>query len=64
MLGFIMIKRGSLVRSVAAPAPSTRKRLIHCMVSIGCLRANCQPIWATPSAMPSTTAKVTLCVSR
>ncbi len=34
------------------------------MVSIGLRRASCQPIWATPSAMPSTTDKMTLWVSR
>jgi len=34
------------------------------MVSIGFLRASCQPIWVIPSAMPSTTDKVTFFVVR
>src|SRR5258707_11788732 len=59
-----MTKRGSWVSSVVVPEASTRNRLSHCMVSTGFLRANCRPIWMTPSAMPNATDRTRSFVSR
>src|SRR6516165_3213076 len=63
-VGLSITKCGSLVISVAAPAPKTRNRLNHCMVSIGFFRRNCQPIWASPSAMAVATDTARFFVAR
>src|SRR6516165_2786889 len=63
-VGLSITKCGSFVISVAAPAPKTRNRLNHCMVSIGFLRRNCQPIWASPSAMAVATDTARFLVAR
>src|SRR6516164_3872977 len=63
-VGLSITKCGSFVISVAAPAPKTRNRLNHCMVSIGFFRRNCQPIWASPSAMAVATDTARFFVAR